>query len=109
MSLFPFVVLAAAAATARRRVRLRPGVEYRYTVEWERVSDAEFETVLKAYSKGVRVVSRRGTSAVVQFDHVDDAASEWELPDRWMSASGIFLRGDTEARFRLADVRAPEV
>lgn len=107
MSLFPFLLLAA-VATSRRRVRVRAGNEYRHTVEWENITDAEFSKVKKMYSSAVRVISRIGTSAVIQFDHVAETDHDWELPEPWAGASGIFLQGDTPARFRLVDVRLPE-
>lgn len=107
MSLYPFLLLAA-AASSKRRVRVRAGNEYRHTVEWQGLDDRTFAKIRKMYASTVWVVSRVGTTAVIQFDHVAESDFDWELPERWTSASGIFVQGDTPARFRLVDVRAPE-
>lgn len=100
----------AVAAPKGRRVSMRKGREYRYTVEWENLDDESFERLRGIYSAAVKLVRVKGNRALVYFDHVAEEDETLELPEPWKSGTMVLGPDEyTSARWRVTDVRPPEV
>src|ERR671918_2519362 len=96
-------------APARRRVRLVKGEAYRWTWEFEKLSDSELSEVIASQPR-LHVASREGDRATVVRDSDADEDGELDVPTSWIgiAALGFVADPNTPALWRVVDVRKPE-